>query len=192
MSLSIAGRVAPVDAVIVSRDNCGARLRSTFTRIILRVKSGPAAGPFLGAFSFSRRFGKTMEQIRNTDHISVIRDEFIEPRSAKIEPASVQRIDRALAAAANNLDEARQALEMLCIALPDSAGDAVRALPILLTVRETCKLLGYHKTKVYDLMKRGLLPYVVETKSGHRRIEYRAVQQLVKRLRSGRLERRAL
>jgi excisionase family DNA binding protein len=132
-----------------------------------------------------------MEQIRSADHISVIRDEFIEPRSAKIEPASVQRIDRALAAAANNLDEARQALEMLCIPLPDSAGDAVRALPVLLTVRETSKLLGYRKTKVYDLMKRGLLPYVVETKTGHRRIEYRAVQQLVKRLRSGRLERRA-
>jgi excisionase family DNA binding protein len=132
-----------------------------------------------------------MEQIRSADHISVIRDEFIEPRSAKTEPASVQRIDRALAAAANNLDEARQALEMLRIALPDSAGDAVGALPVLLTVRETCKLLGYHKTKVYDLMKRGLLPYVVETKTGHRRIEYRAVQQLVKRLRSGRLERRA-
>jgi hypothetical protein len=40
-------------------------------------------------------------------------------------------------------------------------------------------------------MKRGLLPYVIETKTGHRRIEYRALQQLVKRLRTGRLERRA-
>jgi excisionase family DNA binding protein len=132
-----------------------------------------------------------MEQIRNTDHISVIRDEFIEARSAKIEPASIQRIDRALAAAANNLDEARQALEVLCVALPDSSSDVVRSLPILLTVRETCKLLGYHKTKVYDLMKRGLLPYVMETKTGHRRVEYRAVQLLVKRLRTGRLERKA-
>lgn len=63
-----------------------------------------------------------MEQIRSADHISVIRDEFAEPRSAKIDPASIQRIDRALAAAANNLDEARQALETLCVALPDSAG----------------------------------------------------------------------
>jgi excisionase family DNA binding protein len=132
-----------------------------------------------------------MEQIRSADHISVIRDEFTERRSAKIDPASIQRIDRALAAAANNLDEARQALETLCVALPDSAGDAVRSLPVLLTVRETCKLLGYHKTKVYELMKRGLLPYVVETRTGHRRIEYRAVQQLVKRLRTARLERKA-
>jgi len=157
----------------------------------MRVKVGAAAGPFSGSFLFLNALVRPMEQIRNADHVTVIRDEFIEARSVKIEPASVQRIDRALAAAANNLDEARQALEMLCVALPESAGDAVRALPVLLTVRETCKLLGYHKTKVYDLMKRGLLPYVVETKTGHRRIEYRAVQQLVKRLRSGRLERRA-
>jgi excisionase family DNA binding protein len=168
-----------------------AALRSTFTRNIMRVECGPAAWPFHGAFSFSRHFGETMEQIRSADHISVIRDEFVEPRSAKIEPASIQRIDRALTAAANNLDEARQALETLCGAFPDSAGDAVRSLPVLLTVRETCKLLGYHKTKVYDLMKRGLLPYVVETRTGHRRVEYRAVQQLVKRLRTARLERKA-
>jgi len=132
-----------------------------------------------------------MEQIRSADQISVIRDEVSDPRSAKVEPASIQRIDRALAAAANNLDEARHALEMLCVASPDSAGDVVRSLPVLLTVRETCKLLGYHKTKVYDLMKRGLLPYVVETRTGHRRVEYRAVQQLVKRLRTARLERKA-
>lgn len=131
-----------------------------------------------------------MEQIRRADHISVIRDDLTEPGSPKIEPASVQRIDRALAAAANNLDEARQALETLCGAFPDSAGDVVRSQPVLLTVRETCKLLGYHKTKVYDLMKRGLLPYVVETRTGHRRVEYRAVQQLVKRLRTARLERK--
>jgi excisionase family DNA binding protein len=143
-----------------------------------------------GAFPFSLRFGNTMEQIRRADHVSVIRDEFIEPRSAKIEPAPIERIDRALAAAANNLDEARQALGMLCAALPDSAGDVVRTVPVLLTVRETCKILGYHKTKVYELMKRGLLPYIVETRTGHRRIEYRAVQQLVKRLRTGRLERK--
>jgi hypothetical protein len=58
-------------------------------------------------------------------------------------------------------------------------------------VRETCKILGFHKTKVYELMKRGLLPYVAETKTGHRRVEYRAVQQPVKRLRTGRLERKA-
>lgn len=167
-----------------------ATLRSTFTRNVMRVKCGPAAGPFLGAFSFSRRFGTTMEQMRRANHVSVIRDEFIEPRSTKIEPASLERIDRALAAAANKLDEARHALEMLCVASPDSAGDVVRSLPVLLTVRETCKLLGYHKTKVYDLMKRGLLPYVVETKTGHRRVEYRAVQQLVKRLRTARLERK--
>lgn len=80
---------------------------------------------------------------------------------------------------------------MLYVGVPDSAGDVVRSLPVLLTVRETCKLLGYHKTKVYDLMKRGLLPYVVERKTGHRRVEYRAVQHLVKRLRGGRLEGKA-
>jgi excisionase family DNA binding protein len=168
-----------------------AALRSTFTRNIMRVKCGPAARPFYGVFSFSLRFGTTMEQIGRADHISVICDEVIEPRSAKIDPASIERIGRALAAAVNNLDEARQALGTICAALPESAGDAVRSFPVLLTVRETCKILGYHKTKVYELMKRGLLPYVVETRTGHRRIEYRAVQQLVKRLRAGRLERKA-
>ncbi len=80
---------------------------------------------------------------------------------------------------------------MLCSAVPDAAGDAVRALPLLLTVSQVCNVLGYHKTKVYDLMKRGLLPFVVEAKTGHRRVEYRALQQLVKRLRRGRLEGKA-
>ena len=131
-----------------------------------------------------------MEQIRRAGHISVIRDEFVGPRSAKIAPESIHRIDRALAAAASNLDEARQALEALCENLPDGTSGALGALPVLLTVRDVCNLLGYHKTKVYELMKRGLLPYVVETKTGHRRIEYRAVQQLVKRLRTARLERK--
>ena len=153
----------------------------------MRVKWGPVVGPSRGVLSFPQGFGGTMEHIRNADRVSVIRDE-AEPRSAKIEPASIQRIDRALAAAANNLDEARQALETLCVAFPESAGDVVRSLPVLLTVRETCKLLGYHKTKVYDLMKRG---FVVETRTGHRRIESRAVQQLVKRLRTARFERKA-
>ena len=173
------------------RDNCVCNATLDFRPHYIASGMRACGRPFPGAFSFSRRFGATMEQIRNAAHISVIRDEFTEPRSAKIDPASIQRIDRALAAAANNLDEARQALETLCVALPDSAGDAVRSLPVLLTVRETCTLLGYHKTKVYDLMKRGLLPYVVETKTCHRRIEYRAVQQLVKRLRTARLERKA-
>jgi hypothetical protein len=40
-------------------------------------------------------------------------------------------------------------------------------------------------------MKRGLLPYILETRTGHRRVEYRAVQHLVKRLRAGSLERKA-
>jgi excisionase family DNA binding protein len=132
-----------------------------------------------------------MERIRNTDHISVIREELAAPPSGKVDSSSIQKLDRALAAAASSLAEAREAFEMLCGAIPDGAGDAVRALPVLLTVPQVCNLLGYHKTKVYDLMKRGLLTYVVETKTGHRRVEYRAVQQLVKRLRSGRLERRA-
>lgn len=144
------------------------------------------------AFCFSPRFGTTvMERIRNTDHISVIREELVALRSGTSESSSIQKIDRALAAAASNLDEAREALGILCGSLPDSAGDAARTLPILLTVRDVCNLLGYHKTKVYDLMKRGLLPFVVETKTGHRRVEYRAVQHLVKRLRGGRLEGKA-
>jgi excisionase family DNA binding protein len=158
----------------------------------MRVKLGSAAWPFFGAFSFSLRFGTTvMERIRNTDHVSVIREELVAPRSGKIQPSSIQKMDRALAAAASNLDEAREAFEILCGSLPDGSGDAVRRLPVLLTVRDVCNLLGYHKTKVYDLMKRGLLPYVVETKTGHRRVEYRAVQHLVKRLRAGRLEGKA-
>src|SRR5579872_1479729 len=186
-----AGRLALVDARLVSRDNCWCKATLDFHPQYIASEIRACGRALSGAFSFSLRFGKTMEQMRSADHISVIRDEVSEPRSAKIEPASIQRIDRALAAAANNLDEASHALEMLCVASPDSAGDVVRSLPVLLTVRETCKLLGYHKTKVYDLMKRGLLPYVVETKTGHRRIEYRAVQQLVKRLRTARLERKA-
>lgn len=183
-------RVALVDATTAPRDNCVCSATLDFHPHYIASGMRACGRPFLGAFSFSRLFGMTMEQIKNAGHISVIRDEF-EPRSSKVETASIQRIDRALADAANNLDEARQALEMLCGSLPDSANDVVRSLPVLLTVRDTCKLLGYHKTKVYDLMKRGLLPYVVETKTGHRRIEYRALQQLVKRLRTGRLERRA-
>jgi excisionase family DNA binding protein len=147
--------------------------------------------PFRGLFFFSALRYDLMERIRNTGHISVIREELVAPRSGKIESSPIQKIDRALAAAANNLDEAREAFEMLCGAIPDGAGDAVRALPVLLTVPQVCNLLGYHKTKVYDLMKRGLLPYAVETKTGHRRVEYRAVQHLVKRLRGGRLEGKA-
>ncbi|MBC5829995.1 MAG: helix-turn-helix domain-containing protein [Candidatus Eremiobacteraeota bacterium] len=134
-----------------------------------------------------------MERIRTTCYIpvSVNREEAVEHRSAEIDPSAIRSIDRALAAAASNLDEAREAFGTLCEALPHGTGDAMRALPVLLTVPQVCNLLGYHKTKVYGLMKRGLLPFVVETKTGHRRIEYRAVQQLVKRLRSGRLERKA-
>jgi len=100
-----------------------------------------------------------MERIRNTDHISVIREELTTPRSGKTEPPSIQKIDQALAVAASNLDEAREAFEILCGSLMDRAGDAARTLPVLLTVPQVCNLLGYHKTKVYDLMKRGLLPW---------------------------------
>src|SRR5271154_4749804 len=74
-----------------------ATLRSTFTRIIMRVKCGQRHGPHAGPFLFLDAFGTTVEQIRSTDRISVIRDEVSELRSAKIEPASIQRIDRPLA-----------------------------------------------------------------------------------------------
>lgn len=135
-----------------------------------------------------------MERIKRLENtpVTVIREDLIVPQPpAEIDAAQLRRLEQALTAAASNLDDAREVFETLCCALPDSAADAVRSLPVLLTVRDVCKLLGYHKTKVYDLMKRGLLPFVVETKTGHRRIEYRALQQLVKRLRAGHLERRA-
>jgi hypothetical protein len=89
------------DATTASRDTWECNATLDFTRNIMRVKCGPAAGPLCGVCSFSLRFGTTMEQIRNADHVTVIRDEFIEARSVKIEPAPVQRIDRALAAAAS-------------------------------------------------------------------------------------------
>jgi excisionase family DNA binding protein len=133
-----------------------------------------------------------MERVKRIENVPVIREELSEPRwPAELDATPFRKIDRALAAAASNLAEVREAFEMLCGAIPGGAGDAVRALPVLLTVPQVCKLLGYHKTKVYELMKRGLLPYVVETKTGHRRVEYRAVQHLVKRLRGGRLEGKA-
>ncbi|MGH7708359.1 MAG: helix-turn-helix domain-containing protein [Vulcanimicrobiaceae bacterium] len=109
---------------------------------------------------------------------------------AEIDHSSIRRICRALAAAVNNLADAREAFEIICKALPDGTNDAIRAMPVLLTVPQVCNVLGYHKMKVYSLTKRGLLPYVVETKTGHRRVEYRAVQQYVKRLRGWRLERK--
>jgi hypothetical protein len=85
-----------------------------------------------------------------------------EIKAPEIGDELLRQIRRALAATATGLAEARDAFEVLC-----------------------------RKTKVYALMKRGLLPYVVETKTGHRRVEYRALQHFVKRLRSGRLERKA-
>lgn len=107
-----------------------------------------------------------------------------------IEPASLD-IDRTLTAAVKSLDEAREALSSLCQALTGEARNVQAIAPILLTVPQACELLGYHKTKVYGLMKRGLLPYVTDMKTGHRRIEYRAIQLLAKRLRGRNFERKA-
>ena len=100
----------------------------------------------------------------------------------------LRQIGRALVATASSLAKVRDAFEVLCRSSQVDFGDAVTAQPLLLTVPQVCDLLGYRKTKVYVLMKRGLLPYIVETKTGHRRVEYRALQQFVKRLRGGRLE----
>lgn len=130
-----------------------------------------------------------MEQIRNTD-TRIGDQDLVELRSAKLEASSIGKVERALAAAADNLDEAREGLRMFCEPRSDDAGEAIVFSRVLLTVSQVCHLLSYQKTKVYALMKCGLLPYVAETKTGHRRVEYRAVQQLVKRLRHARLEQR--
>jgi len=95
----------------------------------------------------------------------------------------LNRMDRALAAAVRNLADVQEVLASFYAGSRDSSQRGSRILPELLTVPEVCHLLGYRKTKVYELMKSGLLPFVVHTETGHRRIEYRAVQQFVKKLR---------
>ena len=114
-----------------------------------------------------------------------------EDEALEIGDEPLREIGRALAATATSLAEVRDAFDVLCRASQAELGDGLRTAPVLLTVQQVCHQLGYRKTKVYQLMKRGLLPYVVEKRTGHRRIEYRAVQQFVKRLRGGRLERKA-
>ena len=100
----------------------------------------------------------------------------------------VRRIDQALAVAAESVGEALDAFRQLAgSSIPLSPTHELA--PVLLSIPEVCKLLGYHKTKVYDLMQRGLLPFVVHTENGHRRVEYAALQAFVKRPRSGRPER---
>jgi excisionase family DNA binding protein len=115
-------------------------------------------------------------------HVAAAEPRLSEPRSFPI--------NRTLTAAVKSLEEAREALNVISRALANENVD-LRIEPILLTVPQVCEVLGYHKAKVYDLMRRGLLPYVTDSKTGHRRIEYRAVQQLVKRLRGRNFERKA-
>ena len=97
----------------------------------------------------------------------------------------------ALDAATSSLNAMREALQGLSDTTEDDGGARLNGQPVLLTVPQVCGLLGYHKTKVYGLMNRGLLPYLLDRRTGRRRIEYRAVQQFVKRMRACRLERSA-
>lgn len=106
--------------------------------------------------------------------------------SRMLDLETLERLDRALIAATIVLADARHAFDLLSGRAPE---EMEIKPPILLTVSQVCRLLGYKKTKVYELMRRGLLPYV-HTETGRRRVEYRAAQRFVKRLRVGRLERR--
>lgn len=132
--------------------------------------------------STSKATGHAIDLPVSAIDVAAAEPQFVEPRSFPI--------DRTLTAAVKSLEEAREALNVLSRALANENGD-FRIAPVLLTVPQVCELLGYHKTKVYDLMHRGLLPYVTDSKTGHRRVEYRAVQQLVKRLRGRNCERKA-
>lgn len=132
-----------------------------------------------------------MEPPRDLEQtVTVLHDDVIQSGT----PAaafSLERITMALDAATNNLNDVRQALQRLSETVQDDNGAWLSDQPVLLTVPQVCELLGYHKTKVYGLMKRGLLPYLLDRRTGRRRIEYRAVQRFVKRLRARRLERSA-
>jgi excisionase family DNA binding protein len=122
--------------------------------------------------------------------VSVIREDVAESRPpAGLSPLG--RIRTSLDAATSNLDDARKCLQRLAETIEDGATEPLNGQPALLTVPQVCRLLGYHKTKVYGLMQRGLLPYVLDRRTGRRRVEYRAIQRFVKRLRASRLERSA-
>lgn len=122
--------------------------------------------------------------------ISINRDE-VPQSSAAAGVFSLERITMALDVATSSLNDVREALQGFSDAVQDDNGARLSDQPLLLTVSQVCELLGYHKTKVYGLMKRGLLPYLLDRRTGRRRIEYRAVKQFVKRLRGRRLERSA-
>jgi len=133
-----------------------------------------------------------MERSKNAQSTAnVLGFELTASQSADVSRAPLEQVDRALVAVARNLAAARAALDELRETAPLAARSPVSVMPILLNIPQVCRLLGYKKTKVYELMKNGLLPYVVEANTGHRRIEYRAVEQFVKRLRGERSERRA-
>lgn len=103
----------------------------------------------------------------------------------------LRRMDRSLADAVAGLADLRAAFEFLLREIGDSGELSAGAVPILLTVQQACQLLGFKKTKLYELMNSGLLPYVSDARNGHRRIEYQALRGLVKRLRTRRLEGKA-
>jgi len=112
------------------------------------------------------------------------------PRQTLSAP-SLTSVDRALSAAEASIADARRALATYRAPLQGAEDGVPNLAPILMTIPQTCQLLAYRKTKVYELMKRGLLPYVIEAKTGHRRVEYRAVQQLVNRMRVKHASRKA-
>ena len=122
--------------------------------------------------------------------ISINRDQALQS-SARAGVFSLDRVTMALDAATRSLNDVREALQGFSETPQDDKGAWLSDQPVLLTVPQVCGLLGYHKTKVYGLMKRGLLPYLLDRRTGRRRIEYGAVQRFVKRLRARRLERGA-
>lgn len=149
------------------------------------VRNGPR-----GPFSFVARGITRMQPtpVLEESPVNVIRDE-----PAELWPpaggSSLERIKTALDAATSSLDDVRECLQKLLETIQAGANGPPSGQAVLLTVPQVCGLLGYHKTKVYGLMKGGLLPYLVDRRTGRRRVEYRAVQQFVKRLRARRLER---
>lgn len=122
--------------------------------------------------------------------VTVLRDNVIQSGTPAV-AFSLERITMTLDAATRSLNDVREALQGFSETPQDDKGAWLSDQPVLLTVPQVCGLLGYHKTKVYGLMKRGLLPYLLDRRTGRRRIEYRAVQRFVKRLRARRLERSA-
>ena len=178
-------------AVRDARDNWRVRVHATFARIIMQAKVA-RYGPHLRPFNLVVHGINRMEPMRASEQssVSVIRNEVAESWPP-VGVSSLERIKMALDAATGSLDDAREDLQRLSEAIQNGASGPWSGHPTLLTVPQVCGLLGYHKTKVYGLMKRGLLPYLLDRKTGRRRVEYRAVQHFIKRLRVRRLERSA-